>query len=997
MTKLIQIIVFLSSLLVALDSNAQSTQRVRFNVFNSNNGLGKQVIKAITEDKNGFIWLLSDYQVQWFDGSNFHQVPFGNGIHQIPGSLFYEIHQGIEKDVWIFYNNGYSVYNPSTFSFVHFKLTNQNKDWKEQVYFNFNKNEATVFNNGIYQILNSKTKQPIKTIKSRSNVVGLAMTSKSNHWEFFTQDSIGAYLENIETNAKLLLPNPLKKEFYLYKRVNDSIIVSFAEHFYIAFDIKHQLIVKQSNYPFGFGIKSFIKNKDMINKDNHAFLMILENEIWEFNKQTLCFSNKLVGLNGNSTLNQGYYNAIFLDSKGVLWASTTLNGLQEILLQKQPVKLFATTTKEENFVKCFFVDKTNNAIICGTFGSGIIIYDTSGNVIKKFPLKNKAIKTGTIVSAIFPLNNTSCLIMLYDRNDYYILNRQFLSIQHAKVDYKDKTVEKTKPNYYSVPLSMNNNEYLYNLGKTKLSIKYESGVVLINQKNGPIFLNQLKSFPIYTKNIAHKNFSNAQFIQKCLNTLGLIENSLVYIDKRKNNWVLGTSNGIYEFSNKSDLLKSYTIKNGLANDYIYSGIIDNDNNIWCSHDKGISKIDTNGTIVNFSKTDGLQDDEFNYGAVAKTMDGELYFGGINGLNGFFPNEINAVQDKPKLIVTKISSNEQSLPEDTAFWNLNDLTFKHTDNRIKIQLSTIGNSTATAYNYQYRLIGIDNEWKNLRNTREINLALSPGSYSIEIASGKFFDKKATPQKSIQIKVLPPIYLNWWFLFFCCVIAVTFIWFLAKYLTNRKYRKKLQAIQIQEQLEYERQRISRDLHDNMGAYTSALMANVEKLKYIQGNTKELDKIQNNAEHILSSLRETIWVLNNKEINIANFSDEFKNYCFNVLKNFDDISFEAIETLEENHLLKASDAINLNKILQEAFQNIIKHSKATKIFFTINASKNLTIILKDNGIGFDKSKKSSGNGLENMEWRATESKISLSIFSEANKGTTISIVKVMLPKEY
>ena len=75
------------------------------------------------------------------------------------------------------------------------------------------------------------------------------------------------------------------------------------------------------------------------------------------------------------------------------------------------------------------------------------------------------------------------------------------------------------------------------------------------------------------------------------------------------------------------------------------------------------------------------------------------------------------------------------------WNLNDLEFRHTDNRIKIQLSTIGYSTATAYNYQYKLVGIDKEWKNLRNTREINLALNPGSYTLEIASGRFFNKRA----------------------------------------------------------------------------------------------------------------------------------------------------------------------------------------------------------------------------------------------------------------
>ena len=73
------------------------------------------------------------------------------------------------------------------------------------------------------------------------------------------------------------------------------------------------------------------------------------------------------------------------------------------------------------------------------------------------------------------------------------------------------------------------------------------------------------------------------------------------------------------------------------------------------------------------------------------------------------------------------------------------------------------------------------------------------------------------------------------------------------------------------------------------------------------------------------------------------------------------------------------------------------ASSIYFAIHSSEKITITLKDNGMGFDKSKKNNGNGLENMEWRANESKAFLFIFTEENTGTTISIVKDMLSKEY
>ena len=205
--------------------------------------------------------------------------------------------------------------------------------------------------------------------------------------------------------------------------------------------------------------------------------------------------------------------------------------------------------------------------------------------------------------------------------------------------------------------------------------------------------------------------------------------------------------------------------------------------------------------------------------------------------------------------------------------------------------------------------------------------------------------------------------------------------------------MQSLAMLEQLEKERQRISRDLHDNMGAYTSALMANVDKLKTIQGEHTELNKIQSNAEQILNSLRETIWVLNNKETTVSDFSDGFKTYCFNVLKNFEEISFESDEEIENNCVLSASSAIHLNKLLQEIVQNIIKHSQSRLIYYQIICNQHLIISIRDNGIGFDPNKKYTGNGLENMEWRAAEAGASLKIESKKKSGTKITIQKQML----
>jgi signal transduction histidine kinase len=150
-----------------------------------------------------------------------------------------------------------------------------------------------------------------------------------------------------------------------------------------------------------------------------------------------------------------------------------------------------------------------------------------------------------------------------------------------------------------------------------------------------------------------------------------------------------------------------------------------------------------------------------------------------------------------------------------------------------------------------------------------------------------------------------------------------------------------------------------------------------------------MKNNADNILNSLRETIWVLNNKEISVADFSDAFKNYCVKCLQNFEDINFEAEENIKSNKILTAAEAIHFDKILKEAFQNTIKHSRAGNIVFKVDSSsEKLQFTLSDNGEGFNINSRAKGNGIDNMQWRAKEALATLQLRSEPGKGSSVSI---------
>ena len=241
----------------------------------------------------------------------------------------------------------------------------------------------------------------------------------------------------------------------------------------------------------------------------------------------------------------------------------------------------------------------------------------------------------------------------------------------------------------------------------------------------------------------------------------------------------------------------------------------------------------------------------------------------------------------------------------------------------------------------------------------------------------------------------------------LLRCSFPLFASLFIYNKvKIRAKQKEVALQHQLEQEkkaaaekvilaeeneRQRISRDLHDNMGAYTTALLSNVQQLKLHSIEQKVVEKMEDNAQQILSSLRETIWMLNNKEISVSDLSDTFKNYCFKLLQNFDTIHFEAEESIENDKIIPAVKAIHLYKILQESFQNIMKHANASFIRFSLQSGDKLEITVADNGKGFISGQKSFGNGLGNMRWRAEEAGFMLAILSEQNIGTQVKISEI------
>ncbi|MEQ1733611.1 MAG: tetratricopeptide repeat protein [Bacteroidia bacterium] len=213
----------------------------------------------------------------------------------------------------------------------------------------------------------------------------------------------------------------------------------------------------------------------------------------------------------------------------------------------------------------------------------------------------------------------------------------------------------------------------------------------------------------------------------------------------------------------------------------------------------------------------------------------------------------------------------------------------------------------------------------------------------------------------------------------------------------YFRLIQQQTTQTKIHTEKERISADLHDNIGSQLSHLINAMEYEQVIQPN-KQLEKLTTNAHDVLQELRQTIWVLNVKNVSVIELDLKLKNYLYQLSAQYTHIQFNSSATIVSQRLLNNSLAIALYRITQEGINNAIKHSKAATIRYTcVETASQLCITITDDGVGFDTSIHKEGHyGVNNLRTRAKEHNILLTITSETNNGTTVQMTYNFKPDD-
>ncbi|WP_431136319.1 tetratricopeptide repeat-containing sensor histidine kinase [Psychroserpens mesophilus] len=235
-------------------------------------------------------------------------------------------------------------------------------------------------------------------------------------------------------------------------------------------------------------------------------------------------------------------------------------------------------------------------------------------------------------------------------------------------------------------------------------------------------------------------------------------------------------------------------------------------------------------------------------------------------------------------------------------------------------------------------------------------------------------------------------------------IGYLFFNQQKLKNKQLQKEnelkdaLIKIETQNRLQEQRLRISRDLHDTIGAQLTFIISSIDNLKYgfdikDEKLTAKLNKISEFTSETIYELRDTIWAMNKNEVTFEDLQTRISNYIDKAHVYDDNIAFSFIvhDSVNQQETLTSVEGMNIHRIIQEAIHNSLKHASATEIKVSIEQLKEqLKIIISDNGKGFQINTVEKGSGLINMKKRAKYIGGELAVISESNKGTQV-IVKV------
>ncbi len=438
-------------------------------------------------------------------------------------------------------------------------------------------------------------------------------------------------------------------------------------------------------------------------------------------------------------------------------------------------------------------------------------------------------------------------------------------------------------------------------------------------------------------------------------------------DTKGNIWIATESGGINVLS--ADLKKIYTIakEDGLSSNEVYSMQWQDSVRLWISTYNGLNYYHTQTqTIIQYYKSDGITDNEFNQNSSFRANDGKLYFGGINGITSFYPPQLDIHEIPYQVFVSGIHKWEKESKEivDVHVQADNKIVMYPGDNLLSFSFSVTDYTAPELHTYFYKIEGQHAaDWISLGTESTLRLeSLTSGEYKLLIKATKGSRGiSSTNILTYNLLVKQTFYQTIWFYLLLATGIAALIYF---YFLNRLHNQK--------KLELLRMKIASDLHDEVGSLLTRITMSADRLATRMSRDSETrDKLEGVAtlsREANVAMSDVLWAIDSRNDFTGNLTDRMREHAEDLL--FPRGVSLSIDFAKIDHQEKLSPEFrqHLFLLFKETINNIIKHSNAQNVQITYKQSKEHCLLkVKNDGVIPNKETVYTGQGLSNIKMRA------------------------------
>ncbi|AOW21632.1 two-component regulator propeller domain-containing protein [Urechidicola croceus] len=849
--------------------NNKVSRQISFNHLTLEQGLSQNSVMSIAQDSIGFMWFATQDGLNKYDGTTFkHYNKLFEDITRSTYSKLGKVYIDRENTLWIISNSG--ILEKFDMSNEVFQIIPNIND-VSTIFQDSNLNTYIgTFNDGLYKI-NSNSKDTIQLFdkKDFNNSIS-GIIQDNNNLLVTTLNNI--YQLNIGSNEYTTLSTLNTYYSSIAKIKNDSIFVgSYGSGLFLkdkksnTFQKFHQL--GDYSLPKNLNIQSLLTDSN-----NRLWVATYGNGVYLLNFKTETIKHFLTNKNNPYALHYNDVLSLYEDNAGTIWLGTDGAGLSyydqylskfNVLTNYQtPVNVYV------DVIRSIVVDPNTNDIWLGTSGKGLTKINLENQDYKTFTTNNSTLNSNRIVG----LN--------------IIDNELWIGHQDVGLEILDTLGNYTTYNKNSkIKLNASTIWSIYKDSKNRNWIcTRENGLFLFDKKVGVLDnykcqINNFKTLPsnniraiAETKNgilwigtddngICSLNPETKEIIR--YSEISDKIKSLYFDEKNQTLWVGTFGNGLKSFNIHSKKVLSYTTENGLPNNVIYGILPDKNNNLWLSSNRGITKfsldkIDT-PTITNYNNYDGLQAFEFNTGAYFKDTKDILYFGGLEGLNWFNPNQLTTNPTKPQTVITKLEiySEEQKITQNKEF--------KHNQNTVTFTFAGLHYSLPERNNYQYQLVNHDVDWINSGNNNIAHYPkLEPNTYTFRVKSSNYDNVWNNIPAEYKFTIMQPWYLSRWAKLFYILCTLFTLFAIYRYFNWRWYMKLQLELEHKEterlkQLDELKTKLYANISHEFRTPLTLISGPVERQlsnpKLSIKDKKELSIIKNNSKRLLNLVNQLL----------------------------------------------------------------------------------------------------------------------------------------------